>query len=242
MLAVVQVAGDALAHVGNCSRSKPVVLAAVQQAGFALKYASDELRGDREVVLAAVQQDGFALKYASDELRGDREVVLAALTDGERWFCQYASTAAIKQWLGMHVGAGDEHKLQDCSPEDLNAMCFEISRDRFDSGDGCVRMHEHIGKALYEKLTPPPPPPPSARPPQQSDKRERPFATAESEPKRQVSGETSQERSDSDDTQDTVLASQESIVEAEVAKPNAGDVVAAEVNGAATEAMWLTPI
>jgi hypothetical protein len=35
-----------------------VVLAAVQQKGWALEYASEELRGDREVVLAAVQRNG----------------------------------------------------------------------------------------------------------------------------------------------------------------------------------------
>ena len=35
--------------------------------------------GDKEVVLAAVQQNGNVLQYASDELRGDRELVLAAV-------------------------------------------------------------------------------------------------------------------------------------------------------------------
>ena len=34
---------------------------------------------EREVVLAAVQRDGYALVYASAELRADRKVVLAAL-------------------------------------------------------------------------------------------------------------------------------------------------------------------
>ena len=45
-----------------CDRTRA---AAVQQDGFALCKASDELRGDREVVLAAVQKDGKALEYAS---------------------------------------------------------------------------------------------------------------------------------------------------------------------------------
>jgi hypothetical protein len=36
------------------------------------------LRGDRDTVLAAVQQDGWALYFASTELRGDREIVLAS--------------------------------------------------------------------------------------------------------------------------------------------------------------------
>ena len=51
-----------------------MVLAAIQQHGGALEYASEGLRGDREVVLAAVQQDWRALQYASEGLKGDREV------------------------------------------------------------------------------------------------------------------------------------------------------------------------
>ena len=50
----------------------------MQQAGYALEYASAELRADREVVLAAVQQYGDALGYASEELQADLEVKLAA--------------------------------------------------------------------------------------------------------------------------------------------------------------------
>jgi len=60
-----------------------VVLAAVTQNGRALKYASEELKGDREVVLLAVTQDGFMLYHASEELKRDREVVLAALAQHE---------------------------------------------------------------------------------------------------------------------------------------------------------------
>ena len=50
-----------------------------QNARGALWYASAELQADREVVLAAVQQDGYALQYASAGLQADREVVLAAV-------------------------------------------------------------------------------------------------------------------------------------------------------------------
>ncbi len=46
-------------------RNKVVVLAAVAQSGRALKYASEELKDDKEVVLAAVAQTGDALQYAS---------------------------------------------------------------------------------------------------------------------------------------------------------------------------------
>ena len=51
--------------------TKQDVLAAVTRNGFALKYASETLKDDRDVVLAAVAQNGFALEYASETLKND---------------------------------------------------------------------------------------------------------------------------------------------------------------------------
>ena len=53
---------------------KEVVLAAVQQYGWALEWASKRLKNDKEVVLAAVQRHGCALRYASKALRVDKEI------------------------------------------------------------------------------------------------------------------------------------------------------------------------
>ena len=50
---------------------KDVVLAAVNQTGEALLYASDDLKEDKDVVLAAVNQTGKALRFASDDLQED---------------------------------------------------------------------------------------------------------------------------------------------------------------------------
>ena len=74
-----------LFHSGVITNYKPLVIKAVQEAGWentggpALQQVPAELRNDKEVVLAAVQQDGRALKYASDALRSDAEVALAAI-------------------------------------------------------------------------------------------------------------------------------------------------------------------
>lgn len=65
--------------------TKEEVLKAVQWNGNALRYASDELRGNRDVVLAAVKRNGRALKYASDELQADKELVLAARSAQNAW-------------------------------------------------------------------------------------------------------------------------------------------------------------
>ena len=59
--------------------SKEQVLKIVKQNGFALEYASEELKNDKEIVLEVVKQNGYALKYASKELKNDKEVVLEAV-------------------------------------------------------------------------------------------------------------------------------------------------------------------
>jgi len=55
-------------------------LAAVTEHGWALEYAPDALKADREVVLAAVTENGLVLRHASDKLKDDRDIVLAAVT------------------------------------------------------------------------------------------------------------------------------------------------------------------
>jgi hypothetical protein len=62
---------------------RELVRAAVLESPFALQFADDALRADREIVLAAVRNDdsdeAHALQFADDELRSDREIVLAAV-------------------------------------------------------------------------------------------------------------------------------------------------------------------
>ena len=74
----------------NLRADRDVVLAAVSQDGYALQFASDDLKADRDVVLAAVSQNAFALEYASDDLKADREFVLAVVSQ-DGYALQFAS-------------------------------------------------------------------------------------------------------------------------------------------------------
>ena len=65
------------------TKDKEVMLAAVSKYGMWLEYASAELQADKEVVLAAVSQNGYALGFASYKLKQDREVVLAAIAQNK---------------------------------------------------------------------------------------------------------------------------------------------------------------
>ena len=60
-------------------------LTTVKQNGYALDYADDSLKADREVVLAAVKEYGrAALQYASEELQQDEELQKIA-EEAEEW-------------------------------------------------------------------------------------------------------------------------------------------------------------
>jgi hypothetical protein len=56
------------------------VLAAVNQNGWSLDYASDRLKDNEEFVLVAVNQKGRYLAYVSDRLKDDKAVVLASVS------------------------------------------------------------------------------------------------------------------------------------------------------------------
>ncbi len=60
-------------------KDREIVLAAVQQNGWALQFADESLKKDRAIVLAAVKQYSWALRYADETLQKDREIVLAAV-------------------------------------------------------------------------------------------------------------------------------------------------------------------
>ena len=89
VLQAVLTEGRALEHASDFRNDREVVLAAVRQTGWVLKYADESLRNDREVVLAAVKKDACALEYAGD-FRNDREVVLVAVHHSHGRALQYA--------------------------------------------------------------------------------------------------------------------------------------------------------
>ena len=80
VLTVVRKYGYALPYASQeLKQDREVVITAVRQNGCALENAPEEFKHDQEVVLAAVRTNGFALKFASEELKNDCEVVLAAV-------------------------------------------------------------------------------------------------------------------------------------------------------------------
>ena len=43
-------------------------MAAIKKSGYALKFASERLKDDKDIFLAAIKKYGYALKFASEKL------------------------------------------------------------------------------------------------------------------------------------------------------------------------------
>ena len=58
---------------------RDMILASVTIAGDSLRFASNDLKGDREIVTTAVSESGLALQYTTPQLRDDEEIVMLAV-------------------------------------------------------------------------------------------------------------------------------------------------------------------
>ena len=50
------------------------VLRSFGENSWAIEHAPDSLKGDKQFMMAAISKDGTTLRFASEELRSDREV------------------------------------------------------------------------------------------------------------------------------------------------------------------------
>ena len=63
----------------DLKKDREVVLEAIKHGGAQIQYASEDLRADKTLGLLAVQKYGRALQYLSEDLRKDRQIVLEAI-------------------------------------------------------------------------------------------------------------------------------------------------------------------
>jgi hypothetical protein len=59
----------------------------VEEYGYELEYASDNLKNNPEIVLAAIKTNIDTLEYASNDLKNDREFILSIYTSVLRFNC-----------------------------------------------------------------------------------------------------------------------------------------------------------
>ena len=78
-----------------------LVIYAVKQQGYALKYASKSLQSNLEIVLFAVKQNGLALEYASYDLQCNIDVILTAMNQNKYAF-EYIGKEVYYDHIMMH--------------------------------------------------------------------------------------------------------------------------------------------
>ena len=82
ILSAVKLKGHALVHVlPKFQNDKEIVLTAVENGNFnTFKYASDELKNDKDFVLQVLKISPYSFQYVSDKLKEDKAVIKQALT------------------------------------------------------------------------------------------------------------------------------------------------------------------
>ena len=137
---------------------KESLLEALKQDGWAfadaLRFASEELRADKEVVLEVVKQDGRALQFASEELRADKEIVLEFASKKLRAdkMSSYADTLTEAEWSlsksaidnlsKLKKAQGLIKKYQDKLLQ-LKQIMFEIRFAAAINKTGCTVQNEY---------------------------------------------------------------------------------------------------
>ena len=132
-----------------------VVLTAVIRDGFALRYASDRMKGSLSVALAAVQRKGTALEYAADNLRSDRALVfLAAQNDSDALEHAAGDLQADREaiLLEFRENAVALQHAAEVLKSDHNMVLTALGMGHHTAG--CVQMliRECVGDALKEEL------------------------------------------------------------------------------------------
>jgi hypothetical protein len=125
-------------------RDRDIVLAAVQNHGFALQFACDSFKRDRDIVMGAVKQKGRVLGLADDSLKRDRGIVLAAARkDGLA--LQFAGDSLKRDWdVVLAAVRQNEQAAQDA---DEALWC-----DQPDMVQDALRVNGHVLKYLVDSL------------------------------------------------------------------------------------------
>ena len=128
-------------------------MAAVENNGSALQYASEALKADREFVMAVVKEDGRALAFASDALRNDPDIALVAV----KQFCyalRYASERTRDKMKIIFIGSElikDKSFLKDLFAIDVNvARYLEIQKEiTYDLLNKVSNIHQYRNMTEY---------------------------------------------------------------------------------------------
>lgn len=99
-----------------------MVLTAVENEGWVIKYADDEIRDDEKIVMAAIKSDGSALRYVNSRFQDNIELVQQAIIqDAENFKFASERIKCDKKILS---------NLVKFNPKIINYACPKIRQDR----------------------------------------------------------------------------------------------------------------
>eukprot|EP00633_Aureoumbra_lagunensis_P014245 CAMPEP_0197346776 /NCGR_PEP_ID=MMETSP0893-20130614/6432_1 /TAXON_ID=44058 ORGANISM="Aureoumbra lagunensis, Strain CCMP1510" /NCGR_SAMPLE_ID=MMETSP0893 /ASSEMBLY_ACC=CAM_ASM_000539 /LENGTH=196 /DNA_ID=CAMNT_0042856107 /DNA_START=178 /DNA_END=769 /DNA_ORIENTATION=- len=116
----------------------------------ALKYATEELKSDREIVSIAVRNYAYNLEYAADEFKSDHEIVLIAVKKNG-YVLQYASVEAPALFtpaLFNAIAAEAVTKLDSFKPQELANILWAYVKAGVEASD----LFNAIAAAAMKKL------------------------------------------------------------------------------------------
>lgn len=102
-----------------------ILRSAVHQVGYALVYASESLKKDREVVIAAVQTTGAALKHAPEVMQGDKAIVFTAVRN-DGLALKYAARSTKADWEIVFTLGGRKRYRRNTNNTQQNTHRREI--------------------------------------------------------------------------------------------------------------------
>jgi len=88
-------------------RDRDIVMLACRAYGFALQHACRSLRDDAAVVTASVMQNGHALQHAGPQCRKNFDIVLEAVAQQRNALKHALEIDAFKVWVRSHLNAWD---------------------------------------------------------------------------------------------------------------------------------------
>ena len=114
---------------------------AVKSNGYALAFASDRLKDNKEIVTEAVNNYGRALEYTSERLRNDKDIVVNAINQNP-----------IFSSVTFNF-AGDKIKEQFSTPEALLNSEKKIVKDNQWSKGNIDKANAWIDKVNSDKAS-----------------------------------------------------------------------------------------
>ena len=136
-----------------------IVTEAVKKNGFALKYASEELKGDSEIVIEATKQNPYALAFASEELKGNYAMSLIASWRRRGGVLCFHPLVTLKRLCIMRVWDSSWRRARDIrarlrTSSENSEPAADASEASGASGSGDARRSSSKRRALLRPRAP----------------------------------------------------------------------------------------